>query len=157
RRVAGRDHRAVGGDGALAGHRADRRRAVHAHAAGALADALVADAAVVRLADGRVRGVLAHAAGGVGALAAAAHEDVEVLAAARARVERLDDHRLRRRHAADRIARRREDQLVALAAGVGPGFGVEPARILVVSDDAVDELRVGGRPEVVRLGDLELR
>src|SRR4029079_17748480 len=107
------------------GRRADRHRAVRAHAARALADALVADAAVVRLADVRVRGVLAHAAGGVGALAAAAHEDVEVLAAAGAGVERLDDHRLRRRHAADGIARRGEHQLVALAAGVGSGFGIE--------------------------------
>ena len=56
-----------------------------------------------------------------------------------------------------RITRGREDQLVALAAGVAARLRVEPARVLVVADDAVDELRVGRRAEVVRGGDLELR
>ena len=55
------------------------------------------------------------------------------------------------------VTRRGEDQLVALATGVAARLGVESARVLVVADDAVDELRVGRRGEVVRLGDLELR
>src|SRR5262249_46505192 len=148
---------APAGDRALAGRRPDRRRGIHVHAADALAGGERADAAVVRLTDGRVAGVLPAAPGGVAALAAVAHVDVEVLAAARAGCERLHDQRLGRREAADVVAGRGKDQLETLAAGIQPGSAVDPAGVLVVPDDAVDELRVRRRAEVVRLGGLELR